>query len=67
LAKRIDLTPSGKTEVTGIGKDSALEDTFFINVYLPNKVCVMNLRIAQVDHIAGDGEMLVGYGYYRCW
>ena len=60
FAKEIGLVPSGKTEVTGIGKVSTLEDTFFVNIYLPNKVCIMNLRIAQVDRIAGNGKMLVG-------
>ncbi len=60
FAKKISLIPSGKTEVTGIGHASELEDTYFVNVYLPNKVCIMNLKIVQVPRIAGDADMLVG-------
>lgn len=60
FANKIGLISSGKTQVTGIGKNSALEDTFFVNIYLPNKVCIMNLKIAQVDQIAGGGAVLIG-------
>ncbi|HKC14633.1 MAG TPA: retropepsin-like aspartic protease [Patescibacteria group bacterium] len=58
LAAEIGLIPTGKEIVSGIDHDSP-ENTFFVNVYLPNKVCMMNLKIVEVPSIK-SADLLIG-------
>lgn len=59
LATAIGLIPTGKTRITGVNGNSD-ENTYMVNVYLPNKVCVSHVRIAEVPAISGGADMLIG-------
>jgi len=59
LAEKIGLVPTGKTTITGVN-NSTLENTYIVNVYLPNKVCMIFLRIAEVQDLTGDADVLIG-------
>ncbi len=58
LATKIGLIPTGKEIISGIDHDS-LENTFFVNVFLPNKVCMTDLKIVEVPSIK-NADMLIG-------
>lgn len=59
LATQIGLIPTGKTTITGVNH-STLENTYLVNVYLPNKVAIMFIKIAEVPAITGGAELLIG-------
>jgi hypothetical protein len=58
-AAKVGLIPTGKTTITGVN-NSTLENTYQVNVYLPNKVCLGFLRIAEAPALAGGAGMLIG-------
>lgn len=58
LSTEIGLVPTGKEMVTGVDHNS-LENTFFVNVFLPNKVCMVNLKIVEVP-IIKNADLLIG-------
>lgn len=58
LATKIGLIPTGKTQITGVN-NSTLENTYYVNIYLPHKVAFMFVRIAEVPGIT-DAELLIG-------
>ena len=61
LAEKIGLVPTGKTNITVVGgNNSTLENTYIVNVYLPNKVCMIFVRIVEVSGLTGDAEVLIG-------
>lgn len=59
LAQRVGLIPTGKTNISGVNH-TTLENTYIVNVYLPNKVCMGFMKIAEVDALTGGAEMLIG-------
>lgn len=58
-ATKIGLIPTGKTTITGVN-NSTLENTYQVNVYLPNKVCLVFVKIAEAPALAGGAGMLIG-------
>lgn len=58
-AVKVGLIPTGKTTITGVN-NSTLENTYQVNVYLPNKVCLGFLKIAEAPALAGGAGMLIG-------
>lgn len=58
-AQQIGLIPTGKTTITGVN-NSTVENTYQVNVYLPNKVCVMFAKIVEAPNLAGGAGMLIG-------
>lgn len=59
LAIRVGLIPTGKTKVTGVNHISE-ENTYLVNLYLPNKVCIAYLKIVEVPALIGGAGMLIG-------
>ena len=59
LAQKIGLVPSGKTTITGVNH-TTLENTYLVNVYLPNNVCAGYIRIAEVPALSGGADVLIG-------
>ncbi|MGH7202935.1 MAG: retroviral-like aspartic protease family protein [Candidatus Levyibacteriota bacterium] len=58
VATKIGLISTGKTTVNGVNSE-AEANTYFVNVYLPNGVCIFNLKIVEAETIAG-ADMLLG-------
>jgi len=58
-AIKVGLVPTGKTTITGVN-NSTLENTYQVNVYLPNKVCLVFVKIAEAPALAGGAGMLIG-------
>lgn len=59
IAAQIGLIPTGKTNIAGI--DHAAEaNTFLVNVFLPNKVCMTYVKIAEVPDLTNNAGMLIG-------
>lgn len=58
IATKIGLISTGKTTVNGVNSE-AEANTYFVNVYLPNGVCIFNLKIVEAETIAG-ADMLLG-------
>lgn len=59
FASELGLIPTGKVTITGVNNTTE-ENTYFVNIYLPNKVNLMFVKIAEVPGVAGDADMLVG-------
>lgn len=59
FAEQIGLVPTGKTTITGVNH-STQENTFLVNIYLPNKVCFAFMKIAEVPALSGDAGLLIG-------
>jgi hypothetical protein len=59
LASQMGLIATGKTQITGVN-GLTNENTYMVNIYLPNKVCVAYVKIAEVPAISGNAEMLIG-------
>lgn len=59
FASKIGLVPTGKTIITGVNGKTE-ENTYFVNVFLPNRVCIMNLKIVEAPAISGGAGMLIG-------
>lgn len=62
VADSLGLQPSGKVTVRAVGSgDSAHEyetNTYLVNLYLPNNVCIIGARVAE-GSISG-GDVLIG-------
>jgi hypothetical protein len=58
-AVKIGLIPTGKTTITGVN-NRTLENTYQVNIYLPNKVCLIFVKIAEAPALAGGAGMLIG-------
>ena len=58
VATRIGLISTGKTIVNGVNSE-AEANTYFVNVYLPNGVCIYNLKIVEAERLAG-ADILLG-------
>ena len=59
LAAQIGLVPTGKTTITGVNHETE-ENTYLVNIYLPNKVCFMFVKIAEVPALTGGASLLIG-------
>lgn len=59
LAAQIGLIPTGKTTIKGVNHTTE-ENTYLVNVYLPNKVCIMYVKIAEVPALSNGAGMLIG-------
>ncbi len=59
-AQKLGLLPSGKTQVSNTSEKLMTQDTYLINVYLPNKVALQYIRVVECKSLAGDFEFLVG-------
>lgn len=58
-AQRIGLIPTGKITITGVN-NTTIENTYQVNVYLPNKVCLVYVKIAEAPALASGAGMLIG-------
>lgn len=59
MARKLNLKPTGKTEVRNTsGKE--LENTYLINIYLPNKVALSFLRVVECKELVGGFDFLIG-------
>jgi len=59
FATKLGLVPTGKTKITGVNHTTE-ENTYIVNVYLPNKVCVGFVKIAEVPAISNNAGILIG-------
>lgn len=59
VANQLSLIPTGKTTITGVNHTSE-ENTYFVNIYLPNKVMLMYVKIVEAPALSGGAGMLVG-------
>ena len=62
VGAELNLTPSGKTMVQGVGPGQTPNiheaDTYLVNLYLPNKVMLVGVRVSE-NSIAG-ADVLIG-------
>lgn len=59
VANQLNLVPTGKITITGVNHTSE-ENTYFVNIYLPNKVMLMYVKIVEAPALSGGAGMLVG-------
>lgn len=59
FARRVGLISTGKTMVTGVNHVSE-ENTYVVNIYLPNHVCIGYLKIVEAPALAGGAGILIG-------
>lgn len=59
FAQQIGLIPTGKTTITGVNHETE-ENTYLVNIYLPNKVCFAFVKIAEVPALSGGAGLLIG-------
>lgn len=59
LATQVGLIPTGKTTITGVNHTTE-ENTYLVNVFLPNGVCLGFVKIAEVPGLTGGAGMLIG-------
>ena len=59
VVKALNLRPSGMCTISGVygAKDT---NTYLVNLFLPNKVVIPNIRVSEVDKLAGDFGVLIG-------
>lgn len=58
-AKKIGLITTGKTTITGVN-NTTIENTYQVNIYLPNKACITFVKIAEAPALSGGAGMLIG-------
>ncbi len=58
-ALQIGLISSGKATMNVVNH-SVEADTYLVNIYLPSKVCLPFVRIAEAEALTGDAGMLIG-------
>ena len=58
-AEQIGLVPTGKTSISGVNH-TTIENTYVVNVYLPNRVGIVFVKIAEVPALSGNAGMLIG-------
>lgn len=58
-ATKIGLVPTGKTTIRGVNNTTE-ENTYYVNIYLPNKVCLGFVKIAEVPDLSDEAGMLIG-------
>lgn len=59
LVKKLNLKPYSKTQVRGVN-GTTTEDTYYVNVLLPNKFLVSHVRAPQCKQLAGNFDFLIG-------
>jgi predicted aspartyl protease len=59
IVRQLNLTPTGKVTVRNTSVEQ-LRDTYIVNLYLPNKVMIPNVRVTDCEDILGDAELLLG-------
>ncbi|MCK4312600.1 MAG: retroviral-like aspartic protease family protein [Candidatus Cloacimonetes bacterium] len=59
LATNLKLKPVGKVTVKGVNSTS-IEDTYLLDIYLPNKVVVKALKVTECSALSSDFKMLIG-------
>jgi hypothetical protein len=59
LAQELGLIPTGKITITGVNHKTQ-ENTYLVNIYLPNDVCFPFVKIAEVPALSGGAGLLIG-------
>lgn len=59
LVARLNLQPSGKIRVRNTTVETE-RDTYFIHLYLPNKVVIENVKVVDCEDLLGNADMLIG-------
>ena len=59
FAQQINLIPTGRTTITGVNHVTE-ENTYLVNVYLPNKVCIAFIKVVEVPALSSNAGMLIG-------
>lgn len=59
FANKIGLIPTGKNNVTGVN-NTTLENTYQVNIYLPNNVNISFLKVVEVPALEGGAGVLIG-------
>lgn len=59
LATKLKLKPVGKVTVKGVNSTS-IENTYLLDIYLPNKIVVKVLNVTECSALSSDFEMLIG-------
>jgi len=59
IVKQLNLIPTGKMIVRNTTVEQ-LRDTYIINLYLPNRVMIPNVKVTDCEDILGEGELLIG-------
>lgn len=59
FANQLGLIPTGKITITGVNHVT-VENTYIVNIYLPNHVCFPFMKIAEVEDLTGGAGLLIG-------
>ncbi|MBU0708449.1 retroviral-like aspartic protease family protein [Patescibacteria group bacterium] len=59
VVEQIGLEPTGKTRVIGVGGQN-IENTYLVNLYLPNKVALTYVRVTECEELHGGYDLLIG-------
>ena len=62
VVQELNLRPSGKVSVQGVGAGDEINeyiaDTYLVNIYLPNRVLIIGIRVSEGS--VGGGDVLIG-------
>jgi len=58
VVQKCELKPTGMTKVFHAHGETTT-NTYFINIYLPNKVAICQIRVSEGD-LAGQADVLIG-------
>ncbi len=59
VASELGLIPIGKTNVRG-ANITKISNVYLVNIYLPNRVQVVGVRVTEIDEITGNFDVLIG-------
>lgn len=64
VVKALNLRPSGMCTIHGVqgAKDT---NTYLVNLFLPNRVVIPNVRVSEVDKLVGNFGVLIGMDIIR--
>jgi hypothetical protein len=59
VVSELGLIPTGSTMVVTAG-GTEQTNTYLVNIYLPNYVCVPGVPVSETKHIVGDFDVIIG-------
>lgn len=59
-ARKLNLKPTGLSQVCHFGGISENVNVYLVNFYLPNKVVIQNVRVTECDDTEGRYDALIG-------
>lgn len=59
VVKKLGLLPTGRSHVS-TANGSAIQDTYIIDLALPNKIIVKDVTVTEASALSGGSEVLIG-------